>query len=218
MSDPLVSLVCDDHPLVRQALKGAVASVTGGEVLTAGDYHEAWLCAERTESLGLIVADLHMPGAAPLDGVAELRRRRPAAKLLVVSGSGEDSELLGLVHANIDGFLPKTADTAVLDAALRMILAGGRFLPQRLAELAAHAPPPAPRGDGPASPRSQGRLSERQVEVLRMLAEGRSNKEIARELALSPATVKTHVAHIMAVLAVGNRTEAAARARSAGLI
>ena len=210
-------LVCDDHPLVRAAIAMAAEEVAGGRpVVTARDFPDAWSVAERAE-IRLCLVDLHMPGAEPLEGIRGLQARAPAARFVVVSGSDSDADLLGALELGVDGFVPKSAEPEVLTAALRLVLAGGRYLPARLAELAAAPvrPEPAPSSKAHAP---YGRLSERQVEVLRQMSAGRANKEIARELGLSPATVKTHVAQVIALMGAANRTEAAARARALGLI
>jgi DNA-binding NarL/FixJ family response regulator len=159
-----------------------------------------------------------MPGADPLAGIAGLRRAAPEMAILVVTGTDDDGLLLDLLDLGIAGFAPKTASGAIIEAALRLVDVGGRYLPPRLVDIAAarlsrDIEAPA------ASKRSQlGPLSERQLMVLRLAAEGRSNKEIAISLGLSPATIKTHLATIQAILGARNRTEAAGRARALDLL
>jgi len=205
-------LVCDDHPLVRSALAMAAGAACPGEfVSTARDFPDAWARAE-TEQPRLCIVDLHMPGAGPLEGLKGVQDRAPDAKIVVVTGSELDAELLAVMRLGVDGFVPKAAETAIFTAALSLVLAGGRYLPPRLLELAEKQPPLA------AVEAPLGRLSGRQGDVLRLMAEGRANKEIARELGVSPATVKTHVAQVIAVMGAANRTEAVARARESGLI
>jgi DNA-binding NarL/FixJ family response regulator len=210
-------LVCDDHPLVRAAIAATVADIAPDEtVLTARDFGEAWLAAESDPAPTLCIVDLQMPGAGASAGLSGVRDRAPSAKIVVITGSQSDADLLAALELGVDGFIPKTAEPGVVEAAIRLVRAGGRYLPPRVAEMAAgsiasDAAPPPPAA-GPF-----GRISERQREVLRFLASGRSNKEIAEVLALSPATVKSHVAHILAVLGAANRTEAAVSARAKGM-
>jgi len=205
-------LVCDDHALMRSALAMVVERIApGAAVAMAADWPGAWSAAERAPGLTLCLIDLQMPGMDALDGVRGLRERAPDAKTVVVTGSDRDGDLLGALSLGVEGFIPKTAESEVLEAALRLVMAGGRYLPARLAELSAAVP--GPRREAP-----YGRLSERQSQVLRSLAEGRANKEIARDLGLTPNTVKTHVAQVMALLGAANRTEAAAKARALGLL
>lgn len=215
-------LVCDDHPLVRSALAMAAEAACGEPPLLARDFTEAWATAAATPDLALCVVDLHMPGASPFEGLTGLKARAPGARILVVTGSELDEDLLASLDLGVDGFLPKTAESGVIDAAMRLVLAGGQYLPPRVAAMVTGRTPvvepaAAPEPRGPIET-AYGRLGARQRDILEQMADGRSNKEIARTLGLSPATVKTHVAQVIAVLGATNRTEAAAKARAQGLI
>src|SRR4051794_3699783 len=200
-------LICDDHAMMREALAGAVAlGWPGAEVTEAADFREAWTAAAARPDL--ILSDLVMPGASPLEGVRRLREAAPATPILVITGNEDDELLLGLIALDVAGFAPKTSKSAVIEAAIRLVLAGGRYLPPRLADLAlGRSASTLPQGS------SHARLTERQGDVLRLTAVGRSNKEIARELELSPATVKAHIAAAIAALGAANRTDAVMRAR-----
>lgn len=210
-------LVCDDHPLLRAALAATVAEITPDEpVLAAKDFAEAWRLAEGDPAPLLCIVDLQMPGADPKAGLRGIRDRAPGAKIVVITGSESDADLLAALDLGVDGFIPKTAETGVVEAAIRLVLAGGRYLPPRVAEIVSNLQA-RPVADSPSAEGPYGRISERQREVLRFLVSGRSNKEIAEVLALSPATVKSHVAHILAVLGATNRTEAAMSARAKGI-
>ena len=119
----------------------------------------------------------------------------------------------------VAGFAPKTSSGGLIEAALRLIHAGGRYLPPRLAEIAASRIDTGlalPQRDAAVS--LSHRLTERQIAVLRLVAEGCSNKEIARTLDLAPSTVKTHLAHIQGLLGAKNRTDASTRARDLHLL
>jgi two-component system, NarL family, nitrate/nitrite response regulator NarL len=207
-------LICDDHAMMREALVGSVGMHwPDAAIATAPDFPSAWTQAAALPDL--ILCDLGMPGASPLDGIAGVRRAAPGAPLLVVTANEDDAILLALFDLGISGFVPKTSTGAIIEAAIRLALAGGRYLPQRVIELAsdraAHSAMPAPND-------RLGLLTDRQIEVLRRIAQGETNKEIAREFGLSPATVKAHVAAILGALDTTNRTEAAFRARQIGLI
>jgi two-component system, NarL family, nitrate/nitrite response regulator NarL len=210
-------LVCDDHAMMRSALAGAVAMVLpDAEIATAADFPAAWAAAALLPSL--ILCDLSMPGADPLAGISGVRAAAPDAPLLVVTGSEDDALLLALFDLGIAGFVPKSSSAEIIEMAIRLVLAGGRYVPDRVVALAQNrtltvAAPPFRAADAGIS-----RLTDRQIDVLKRLARGESNKEIARALALSPTTVKTHVAAIIAALDTTNRTEAAFRAREMGLI
>jgi DNA-binding NarL/FixJ family response regulator len=209
-------LICDDHPLVREALAGTVRLAWPAATLsTATDFPAAWAAAPGHDCC---IADLIMPGADPLAGIAGLRRAAPEMAILVVTGTQDDGLLLDLLDLGIAGFAPKTASGAIIEAALRLIDAGGRYLPSRLVDIAASR-----FGGQAAQPRAPARstgcqLSDRQLLVLRLVANGRSNKEIAVSLGLSPGTIKSHLATVQAILGARNRTDAAGRARSLGLL
>ena len=204
-------LICDDHVMMREAISGAVQfGWPDAAVTQAGDYQAAW-AAMAALTPDLCISDLVMPGAGPVEGIRRLRDAAPDTPVLVVTGNEDDATLLALFDLGIAGFAPKTSKSAVIEAAIRLILAGGRYLPPRLAELAAQ------RGEGAPLPPS-ARLTERQSDVLARIATGKSNKEIARDLALSPATVKAHTAAVILALGAANRTDAVYKARALGLI
>jgi DNA-binding NarL/FixJ family response regulator len=211
-------LICDDHVLVREALGGAVRTAwPRARITEVGDFPRAW--AEAAKGHDLCIADLMMPGAAPLAGIDGIMRAAPAMPVLIVTGTQDDALLLDLLDRGVAGFAPKSASGAIIEAALRLIAVGGRYLPPRLADIAAsridtgHAPPQR----DPGALVSE-RLTDRQMDVLRLVAEGRSNKEIARTLDLAPSTVKTHMAQVLACLNASNRTEASVKARMLNLL
>ena len=205
-------LICDDHPMVRQSLGATVRGLwPDAELLEAGDFRAAWTLAERAPDLALV--DLGMPGAEPIAGVRELLARAPATRLLVVTGSDEDATAAELAAVGAAGLVRKTATSAVIEAAVALVARGGRYLPAHVLALPASraAPAPAPAGGGVA-------LTDRQREVLRLMAEGQSNKAIGRALSIAPDTVKTHVSQIFAELGAVNRADACVKATALGLI
>ena len=208
-------LICDDHAMMREALAGAVAiGWPGAAVTLADDYPAAWQAAEARPDL--IISDLVMPGSRPVDGIRRLAQIAPDSPILVVTGNEEDGLLLDLLKLGVAGFAPKTSKSEVIEAAIRLVLAGGRYLPPRLLDLATLGASPAVAVTTSAPLTS--RVTERQLDVLRLIATGGSNKEIARDLDLSPATIKAHAAAAIAALGAANRTEAVMRARELGLI
>ena len=201
-------LVCDDHALVRDALASSLGlRWPDADIEQADSFPAAWTRAALGPDLCLV--DLMMPGAGPVAGIRGVMDAAPDACILVVTGSQDDGLLVELLRMGVHGFVQKTSATGVILAAIELILAGGRYLPPRVAELAAGQ---ADRGAAACV------LTDRQCEVLRRIAGGESNKEIARALAVSPATIKTHVSYAISSLSAANRTEAAMRARALGLI
>jgi two-component system, NarL family, nitrate/nitrite response regulator NarL len=210
-------LICDDHALMRSALSGAIGmGWPDAAIYTAVDFPGAWHAAGNDH--GLILCDLSMPGADPLTGIAGVRRAAPKTPLIVITGNEDDMLMIALFDIAIDGFVPKSASGQLIEAAIRLVLAGGRYLPPRVIELARGRDGASGRPGVSLSESGIARLTERQVDILKRMARGDANKEMARDLCLSPATVKAHIAAVTAALGASNRTEAAFRAREIGLI
>lgn len=196
-------LICDDHALLRDALGAMVASHWPDcDVVAVGSFTDAWAQAESGFDLCLV--DLRMPGAEPMAGIAALREIAPAMRVVVITGTATDHDMLTLVGQGVAGFIEKTVSAAVLEAAMRLVLAGGRYVPERLAEIL----PPLP----------AIRLSARQRDVVNLAARGLSNKEIARQLGIAPSSVKTHLTAVQDTLGTANRAESAVRAQQLGLL
>jgi DNA-binding NarL/FixJ family response regulator len=206
-------LICDDHALVREAIIGTVSLGWPSAAITeAGDFPSAWVQAKSQPDI--CIADLVMPGAEPFDGIVGIMKASPTTRILVFTGTQDDTMLLDLLRLGVSGFTPKSASGAVVQAALALILAGGRYLPPRLADIAA-AQAHITRGLGtPVT----GLLTARQIDVLKLVSQGQSNKQIARELGMAPTTVKTHIEHMLVTLGASNRTEASVKARQMGIL
>jgi two-component system, NarL family, nitrate/nitrite response regulator NarL len=204
-------LIADDHAMMRDALAGTVRLIwPDADIRTAANFSEA-VAAASSQRFDLILCDLSMPGPSPLEGVAQIMAAAPGTSLLIVTGSEDDAMLLALLAMGVSGFLTKTASGEVVEAAIALVAAGGRYLPPRLLDLVS----PGLQRPTPPSPVV---LTERQQHVLSLLVKGASNKEIARMLAISPATVKVHVAAVLLALRARNRAEAIARAFDRGLV
>lgn len=201
-------LIADDHPMVRDALARTVQQL-GAEVQVqqAADF-DGLMQLLVDDAADLALVDLQMPGMDGLAGVARLRTAAPMLPLVVASGQDDPATIRAVLACGAAGFVPKTSSAEVLLQALRIVLAGGVFVPQQaLADL---------RGSEVPAPSAAG-LTPRQSDVLRRLMRGWPNKLIARELGLTEGTVKIHIAAILRVLQVHNRTEAVVRARALGL-
>lgn len=211
-------LICDDHPIVAAALGMTLETAFDAQV------HIALNCAQALEQirqigrLDLLMLDLHIPGEEARGNLAAARAACPDTPIVVFSGSDDAHNLRLALEMDVAGFLPKSSPPEVVEAALRLVLAGGRYLPDAVRLLALAEPAPVrvvPTNGAGAAPTT---LTVRQRHVLQLLAQGSPNKQIARELGISPATVKAHVAQVLAALGAGNRTEAVMVAHQRGLL
>ncbi|SMH36301.1 response regulator transcription factor [Azospirillum agricola] len=216
-------LVADDHPLFRDALELSIRQAwADADVLSVGS-----LDGLTAGWFDLIVLDWRMPGVEGTDPLTLLRRAGVEGPVAVVTGAEDPETALEVLRCGADGFLPKTTPRRVLAQALRLVAEGGSFIPRSVAmdllhisELSADlddgddAADGAADGDGALS----APLTEREQQVLCMLATGATNKEIGRRLSLQEVTVKLHTRRILRKLGARNRTDAVRRAQEAGLL
>ena len=193
--------IADDHPLMRGALASAIAGVAPDAQFIEAECLESTLAMiGEAPAPDLLLMDLHMPGCEGLSGVRAVRTRAPHVPLAVVSADDDPAAVRAMLALGVSGFIPKTEPPAVIASAVRLILAGGVYVPPRLMTGGA---PPANVNGAPASG-----LTGRQTDVVRLLARGLSNKAIARELGVSEGTVKVHLLAVFRALDVRNRTSA----------
>lgn len=211
-------LICDDHPIVASALGMTLETAFDARVHIALNCSQALAKVAEVDRLDLVMLDLHIPGEDARSNLAAARAACPDTPILVFSGSDDAANLRLALEMDVAGFLPKSSSPEVVEAALRLVLAGGRYLPDAV-RLLALADSGAPVAAGNPAPISEpGGLTTRQRAVLHLLAQGSPNKQIARDLGISPATVKAHVAQVLATLGATNRTEAVMMARQRGLL
>jgi DNA-binding NarL/FixJ family response regulator len=214
-------LVADDHHLVREGLRLTLLQIeTRTQVLEAGTLTEAVDIFQAHADIDLVLLDLDMPGASGLAGIDAFLARCPAARLVIVSGTCDMRTVQAAIQKGALGFIPKLSGKRVLASALRFILDGGIYVPPEPFIFGSSAPegvpPSRPTAAFSAKAAAKG-LTNRQIDVLRELLEGNSNKQICRNLNLAMGTVKAHVAAVLAALGVNTRTEAIAAADRLGL-
>jgi DNA-binding NarL/FixJ family response regulator len=203
-------LVVDDHALIREAMRGVLKELCGDAiVLDAASAGRAADLIGQHPDLALILLDLQLPDRDGVEMLRELRERHPAISVVMLSAFSDRDNVVKALDNGALGFIPKTDSRDVLLGALRLILAGGTYIPP---DVLGRAPGAALRSSKPTaqkrlSPAELG-LTERQVEVLELMMQGKSNKHICRELDLAEPTVKNHVSAILKALEVTNRTEA----------
>jgi DNA-binding NarL/FixJ family response regulator len=208
MGEPIRVLVVDDHPVVRQGLRTFLDLQE--DITVVGEAADGAGCVAAAERLrpDVVLLDLRMPGSDGVEALRGLRERGSPARVLVITSYPEPASVLPAVRAGAAGYVYKDVDPPALAAAIRAVHAGHVLLHPDVARLLAA---------GEATPAGV-RLTARERQVLAEIAHGRSNREIARALALSEKTVKTHVSAILTKLGVQDRTQAALYAVRTGLV
>jgi DNA-binding NarL/FixJ family response regulator len=208
---PIRVLIADDHPVVRDGLRGIFEGAPDFEVLgQAADGAEAVALAERLQP-DVVLMDLRMPNLDGLGAIAELARRGLPARVLVLTTYDTDADVLPAIQAGATGYLLKDAPRTELLRAVRAAARGESVLSPSVASRVLGRV----RRPGSAEP---GELSPRELEVLGLVAQGATNREAARRLFISEATVKTHLLHIYAKLGVSDRAAAVAAGFDRGLL
>lgn len=211
-------LFVDDHSIVTMALGMLLKDYDGEQnsVYTANTKEEALELANTYgDTADLMILDLSMPGVEGTSLMEEIVAAHPTLKILVMSGLQDQHSIVKVLQMGAAGFIPKSLDAALLTAAIRFVLNGGVYIPvkllaqaQRTSLLTAKEPK--------LSDTADVHLTERQKEVLMLLAKGAPIKRICKELDLSEGTVKTHVTAIYRAFGATNRTEALIEARRHG--
>jgi len=217
------TLLVDDHTLFREGLAMLIShGFPDVRLHQAGDIAEALALLRDGGDFELVLLDLGLPDSAGMQGLQQVRDQAPGATVVVLSADETPETVLAAIDAGAAGFVPKTAKAGVMQAALRVVLAGGVYLPPSVLGHARGEPTPVPKAaevvaDDPEAT-GPGGLSPRQADVLRLLVAGKPNKLICRELDLAESTVKTHLAAIFRKLDVTSRTQAVVAAARLGLV
>jgi DNA-binding NarL/FixJ family response regulator len=214
-------LVADDHALIREALKHVLRELDSDAiVLEASDCDGVRRLAADHADLDLLLLDLKFPGAGGLTVLTELRRDHPTLPIVILSAIEDANTMREVLARGAMGFIPKSSSNQVMLSALRLVFSGGRYIPPEMLsgsattgevmDFGADASPLLPSAAGLG-------LTERQQQVLALMAQGNSNKLICRELGLAEATVKIHVTAILRALKVTSRAQAIVAVNRLGL-
>jgi DNA-binding NarL/FixJ family response regulator len=194
-------LIADDHAVVRQGLRQILGGIPElSEIAETADGEET-LSRVRAEAWDVLVLDMSMPGRGGLDILKEVRRERPATRVLVLSMHPEDQFAVRLLKAGASGYLNKESAPSELLAAVRKVMTGGKYVSPNLAEKLAFDL------DHDSDRPAHEALSDREFQVLRMLAAGQSVAQIAVDLMLSPKTVSTYRARLLEKLRLKSNAE-----------
>jgi two-component system, NarL family, response regulator LiaR len=212
-SQPFRVLITDDHTIVREGLRALISSMP--DMVVAGEAANGLAAVEQARALkpDVILMDLLMPRLDGVEAIRQIKADNPAARILVLTSFSDDSKVFPALKAGALGYLLKDSASEVLIQAIRDVARGlssldaaiARRLMQEFSQPAGAAAPP------------EAALTERETDVLRLVAQGLSNQEIAEKLVISETTVRGHVSRILTALHVSNRTQAALHALRKGI-
>lgn len=219
-------LLVDDHPLFREGINHALKRLGEPlEVIFAASASEARQIIQQRDDIALTLLDYHLPDGDGMALLTALLEKTPSAIVIMLSAEQDSERIKAAIGAGAKGFITKSSSIEVILSAIRLVLAGGIYLP--LDVLTQSLPLKSAADKTPLSDMSTTdksttdkptALTARQLQVLACMVQGLANKEIARELAMSPSTVKVHVAAILRELEAKNRTQAVSQAKERGLI
>ena len=205
-SEARIRILCvDDHPLVREGLAAVINSQPDMQLLGQASNVQEALQEFRKRQPDVTLMDVRLPGESGIDAVAEIRREFPAARIIMLTTFEGDVEIQRALQAGARAYLLKSMPPKELLAAIRQVHSGKKQIPAQVAaRLAEHL--------------SDEQLTEREIEVLREIAGGNRNRDIAEKLFIAEETVKVHIKHIMEKLGANDRTQAVAIGLRRGII
>lgn len=214
-------LLIDDHTLFREGVQLLLKQLDDRvEVLSAGTCKIGLELAASHTDVDLVLLDLELPDQSRFEGLDTFRERQPGLPVVMMSARDDSVTVVEALDHGAMGFIPKTSSTELMLNALRLVFAGGTYIPPEA--ISGHGSVPAPALTSAAQPPRRTLadlgLTTRQVDVLRLLVKGRSNKLICRELDLAEGTVKTHMTAVLRALHVTNRTQAIIAIAKSGII
>ncbi len=221
-SAPVRILVVDDHTLFRRGLTALLSS--HASLAVVGDAADAGQAQRRAAELqpDMILLDNHLPGVNGVDALPALRQAAPSARILMLTVSEDEADLAAALRGGACGYLLKTIEGDALVTAIHRAMRGASVVAEEMTDklVAAYrgaaTTPADAAASAPASPIEQ--LSPRERDILRSIARGASNKEIARELGIAETTVKIHVQHVLRKLGLSSRVQAAVAATAHGVL
>jgi DNA-binding NarL/FixJ family response regulator len=204
-------VLVDDHFLIRDALRGILREFDArATIVEACCWRDASRLIDESPDIGLLLLDLVLPDRDGFAALEETRRRHPKIPVVILSAQCERDDVMKALDLGAVGFIPKSGERKVMLGALGLILSGGTYIPPAILD----------RVQAPSAGRTSGAelgLTARQLDVLGLMMQGKSNKSICRALGLAEQTVRNHVTAILRSLKASNRTEAVVKARELGL-
>jgi len=202
-------LIAEDHSLYRDGLRQLLLEyMENAEVIEACNHEQAYSMISGENEIDIILYDLYMPDGEGIVSISRIVSNFPEIPIIALSGSTSLSDMSSVINSGAMGYISKNETNAVIVSAVQLVIAGGMYVPPALVKDV--------NTDITKEPRKIG-LTDRQIDVLKCLMDGKSNKEIARQLKLTDTTVKVHLSTIYKVLDVKNRTQAAIEAEKLNL-
>lgn len=202
---PTRVLIADDHPVVREGLRALIGRIPGVSIVAEATSWPSVIVKVESQHPDIALLDVHMPGGDASKGVAALRKLSPDLRIVLISAFDLDEDVYGVFQAGANGFLTKDCSPGEIPVCFNAVLAGKTWLPAG----------PAARL---ASRLQSSALTDHQAEILQLVAEGKSNKEVGSSLKITEGTVKVHLKHIFAKLGVTSRVAAIRSAIDRGII
>lgn len=209
---PATILIADDHDMICDAVSQHLALSGGFKVLSARDFASVMSTLHDAESVEMLLLDVFMPGMAGLESVQKILSAYPDLKVILFSGNASNDFVFQAFKLGVRGYVPKTMPLRSLTAALHLVQSGQMFLPMSLLQA---------QGDVGAldhGPDGQSQLSPKEVRMLRFVADGKTNKEIAWALGVSEVTIKMYMRSVFSKLGAANRTHAVMLAKARMLV
>jgi two-component system response regulator DegU len=221
--EPIKVMLVDDHPVVRQGLRAMLAS--SEDIAVVGEAGDGLEAIEKVKECcpQVILMDIHMPKMGGIDALRELKSRYPTISIIMLTMYDNDAYVIEAVKAGAGGYLLKDASIELLLHTIRAVNSGGILIKTSLLQqvflnlIDVKGLPPA-WVDKTADKNIQGKITQRELDVIRLITEGKGNREIGQVLCISEDTVKKHVQSMMAKLGVSDRTQAAVVAVRTGLV
>lgn len=197
-------LIADDHPLFRAAMRQAMVEIVGDAITEVATFEEAYQAIEKDESIELVFLDLNMPGNEGLTGLTTLRTQFPSVLVVIVSAEEDPVLIRKAIDLGASGYIPKSTQLSEIADAVNYVMDGEQWLPANINE----AIEGLENKQEKAFADRLAQLTPHQFKVLKMMADGLLNKQIAYELDISESTVKQHASAVLRKLSVINRTQA----------
>lgn len=216
-------LIADDHELFLKGLEMILSDFNPeAELVAVKNYAEIFAAIEKQKDFSLVLTDLAMPGAHWLEAIQKMHQELPETPIIILSAVFDAEIVQKTIELGAAGYIPKTSSNAVILSAVNLVLSGGVYIPAELLQGTSQNEfnilKQLEQEENKENSEALKKLSPRQIDVLKLIASGKSNKQIAWELGLTEGTVKLHVTAILKILNVYNRTGAVAAATQLGLL